>query len=112
MSSAFRSGAAKPTRQCTSFPLLPTDWQGFFLLNLCVETRGSDTTVTLPPHFYGELVKTAEGAALFQSSGHLHDFLDIIKSPDAKLLNQRGALWVRPSPPHARDDRSIDRSTE
>jgi rapamycin-insensitive companion of mTOR len=48
----------------------------------------------MPPHFYGELVRTSEGFSVLKNSGHFQEFRDIILSPDSSALEKRGALWV------------------
>jgi len=60
--------------------------------NACCEN--SYTVVNMPPHFYGELVRTSEGFGVLKNSGHFQEFRDIIVSPDSSALEKRGALWV------------------
>ncbi|PLW12704.1 hypothetical protein PCASD_21619 [Puccinia coronata f. sp. avenae] len=53
-----------------------------------------------PPHFYGELVKTAEGRELLTSKGHFEEFVNTIRKhgleeSNLEIINQvKTALWA------------------
>ncbi|KAM0751148.1 hypothetical protein T439DRAFT_374032 [Meredithblackwellia eburnea MCA 4105] len=53
-----------------------------------------------PPHFYGELVKTPEGCALLDESGHFPEFAEFIRQfgledyDSATIAKLKSALWV------------------
>jgi rapamycin-insensitive companion of mTOR len=54
----------------------------------------------VPPHFYRELTRTAEGCKLLQDSGHFHEFASYIRDyaldeedPET-LLKVKGCLWA------------------
>ncbi|KAK2737377.1 hypothetical protein FQN57_007556 [Myotisia sp. PD_48] len=54
----------------------------------------------VPPHFYRELARTAEGCRLLEQSGHFYEFAYILREfqleeedPEA-LLKAKGALWA------------------
>ncbi|KAE8226380.1 hypothetical protein CF319_g1021 [Tilletia indica] len=55
---------------------------------------------TVPPHFYGELAKTAEGCALLAEKGHLNEFASFIRrhgkeSEDMEILAKlKSVLWT------------------
>ncbi|KAJ3020885.1 hypothetical protein HKX48_009567 [Thoreauomyces humboldtii] len=55
---------------------------------------------TAPPHFYGELARTPEGAELLSRKGHFEAFADLIRrrskgdlGPD-DVLHLKGVLWA------------------
>lgn len=58
-----------------------------------------------PLHFYGELVKTAEGRMILEAKGHFREFVDVIRthgmeSSDLEIIAKlKSVLWavVRPS---------------
>eukprot|EP00743_Colponemidia_sp_Colp-15_P007761 GILK01008403.1.p1 GENE.GILK01008403.1~~GILK01008403.1.p1 ORF type:complete len:1354 (+),score=260.34 GILK01008403.1:95-4156(+) len=52
------------------------------------------STVYVPPHFYGELVKTSEGVELLRESNHFQDFTNEIKAESTPPLVRRAALWT------------------
>jgi rapamycin-insensitive companion of mTOR len=54
----------------------------------------------VPPHFYRELTRTAEGCKLLQNSGHFHEFASYIQDfaldeedPET-LMKVKGCLWA------------------
>jgi rapamycin-insensitive companion of mTOR len=55
---------------------------------------------TIPPHFYRELTRTAEGCQFLKESGHFHDFVAIIQESWAEcedhetMLKVKGCLWA------------------
>ncbi|SPO40478.1 related to protein ste16 [Pseudozyma flocculosa] len=55
---------------------------------------------TVPPHFYGELAKTAEGCEILRQKGHFGDFAHFIRQhglehSDAELINKlKSVLWA------------------
>ncbi|KAH9452898.1 hypothetical protein Pst134EB_016847 [Puccinia striiformis f. sp. tritici] len=55
---------------------------------------------SLPPHFYGELVKTAEGREMLSSKGHFNEFLKTIRhhgleESNLEIINHvKTALWA------------------
>ncbi len=54
---------------------------------------------TIPPHFYRELTRTAEGCKLLKESGHFHEFVAIIQSSwpsedQETMLKVKGCLWA------------------
>lgn len=51
-------------------------------------------TIKNPIHFYGELVKTKQGADYLRKSRHLDQFKNDILSPDTSLSCKRAALWA------------------
>ncbi|KAI9683189.1 MAG: hypothetical protein M1829_005980 [Trizodia sp. TS-e1964] len=59
-----------------------------------------DDTRILPPHFYRELTRTAEGCRLLAEKGHFKEFVSIIsesgmESHDAEIiLKVKGCLWA------------------
>jgi rapamycin-insensitive companion of mTOR len=58
-----------------------------------------ETDGTVPPHFYGELAKTKEGCAVLTKSGHLKEFVQIIRdySPNKATpaeISMKAALWA------------------
>ena len=54
----------------------------------------------VPLHFYGELVKTAEGLVILEAKGHFKEFVDYIRAhgmeeSDAELLEKlKSVLWA------------------
>lgn len=54
----------------------------------------------VPPHFYRELARTAEGCKLLEQSGHFHEFSGTIKDfqldeeDHEALLKVKGCLWA------------------
>ena len=62
------------------------------------QSRGEDLG-TIPPHFYRELTRTAEGCKLLRESGHFHDFVAIIQASwpcedQETMLKVKGCLWA------------------
>ena len=58
-----------------------------------------ETDGTVPPHFYGELAKTQEGCAVLTKSGHLIEFVQIIREfhpskATPSEINMKAALWA------------------
>ena len=51
-------------------------------------------TIKNPPHFYGELVKTKQGANYLRESKHLDKFKEDLLNPGASLAQTRAALWA------------------
>jgi rapamycin-insensitive companion of mTOR len=51
-------------------------------------------TIKNPIHFYGELVKTKNGAEFLRNSKHLQRFRSDILSPETSLIAKRAALWA------------------
>ncbi|CAD6970744.1 unnamed protein product [Tilletia controversa] len=55
---------------------------------------------TVPPHFYGELAKTAEGCALLAEKGHLNEFASFIRrhgkeAEDGEIIAKlKSVLWT------------------
>lgn len=63
------------------------------------EQSRSEDLGTVPPHFYRELTRTAEGCRLLQVSGHFHEFVAIIRASWAcedqeTMLKVKGCLWA------------------
>lgn len=63
------------------------------------EQSRSEDLGNLPPHFYRELTRTAEGCKLLQASGHFHEFVAIIRASWAcedqeTMLKVKGCLWA------------------
>ena len=56
--------------------------------------RCSRTVVNVPVHFYGELVRTSDGCDILKTSGHFHEFVEMIRSDSTSLIQKRGALWA------------------
>lgn len=56
-------------------------------------TSGS-TTVSLPPHFYGEIAKTPAGREMLENSGHFESFVRAVVDHRASSLKKRAALWT------------------
>jgi len=52
--------------------------------------------VQLPPHFYGELASTPQGAQTLKDSGHFDEFVKMLIDVDGKVpaLHRRSALWA------------------
>lgn len=57
-------------------------------------------TVPVPPHFYRELTRTAEGCDLLEAKGHFNEFVSVItrwgmeNEDQEKMLKVKGALWA------------------
>jgi len=51
-------------------------------------------TIKNPTHFYGELVKTKQGADYLRRSKHLEQFKADILSKETVMLKKRAALWA------------------
>lgn len=51
-------------------------------------------TIKNPIHFYGELVKTKNGANFLRESKHLEIFRRDILSPENNVIQKRAALWA------------------
>ena len=55
---------------------------------------------TAPPHFYRELVRTAEGSQLLRQSSHFDEFVSVISASWSEcedtdgLLKLKGCLWA------------------
>lgn len=63
------------------------------------EQSRSEDLGNIPPHFYRELTRTAEGCKLLRESGHFHDFVAIIQSSwpcedQETMLKVKGCLWA------------------
>lgn len=63
------------------------------------EQSRSEDLGTIPPHFYRELTRTAEGCKLLRESGHFHDFVAIIQASwscedQETMLKVKGCLWA------------------
>ncbi|KAN0062384.1 hypothetical protein ACQY0O_005266 [Thecaphora frezii] len=60
----------------------------------------ADADGTVPPHFYGELAKTAEGCEILRQRGHFGEFAHFIRQhgmehSDAELINKlKSVLWA------------------
>lgn len=66
-----------------------------FVLASGPELMMRDRTVlpgTIPPHFYGELVKTPEGCQVLEEQGHFLDFADHIRDHGLEHQDLEG-LW-------------------
>jgi len=48
----------------------------------------------LPPHFYGELAKTADGCKVLQNSEHINEFINTMKDISANPTERRAAIWA------------------
>lgn len=54
----------------------------------------------VPPHFYGEMAKSALGAQVLQEKGHFADFADFIRQhgledDDVELISKlKSVLWA------------------
>lgn len=54
----------------------------------------------MPPHFYGEMAKSALGAQVLQEKGHFADFADFIRQhgledDDVELISKlKSVLWA------------------
>lgn len=74
-----------------------------------------------PLHFYGELVKTAEGRMILEAKGHFGQFVDVIRthgmeSSDLEVIAKlKSVLWAVVGgvflQPEQRDDRYVRRVT-
>jgi rapamycin-insensitive companion of mTOR len=49
--------------------------------------------VKIPPHIYGELIKTKKGMSIFRESGHIPSLLEDIENPNLAVLQKRAAIW-------------------
>lgn len=63
------------------------------------EQARTEDLETIPPHFYRELTRTAEGCKLLRESGHFHDFVAIIQASwscedQETMLKVKGCLWA------------------
>ena len=47
----------------------------------------------MPPHLFGELVKTKKGIELLKSKNYLDEFVDELKKPETHVLKKRAILW-------------------
>lgn len=58
------------------------------------ESGQSGDTVSLPPHFFGELAKTHEGCELLEKSKCISKFFKTIRSRSKEPIKRRAALWA------------------
>lgn len=55
---------------------------------------------TVPLHFYGELVKTAEGRAILEDKGHFYAFAEFIRTHGLEsknletMMKLKSVLWA------------------
>lgn len=47
----------------------------------------------MPPHLFGELVKTKEGIELLKETNFLEEFIEELKKPETHVLKKRAILW-------------------
>jgi len=47
----------------------------------------------MPPHLFGELVKTKKGVELLKQSNYIKFFIDELKKDDTSVLKKRAILW-------------------
>lgn len=70
---------------------------------------------TVPPHFYGEMAKTALGCKVLEEKGHFPEFAHFIRqhgheSEDFEIINKlKSVLWavVSTSRPHIRSTSDV-----
>ena len=48
----------------------------------------------MPPHIFGELVKTKKGVELLKKTKYLEAFIADVRNPDCSILHKRAALWA------------------
>ena len=48
----------------------------------------------IPPHIFGELVKTKKGFELFTKYDYLDGFIKDIRSEETPILAKRSSLWA------------------
>ncbi len=48
----------------------------------------------IPPHIFGELVKTKKGFELLETKKYFDDFVNEIKDSNRPLIVKRSSLWA------------------
>lgn len=72
----------------------------FFMLAVPKPTTCSVFDGTVPPHFYGEMAKTALGCKVLEEKGHFPEFAHFIRqhgleSEDFEIINKlKSVLWA------------------
>jgi len=61
-------------------------------LTLKLENMNSNTN-KMPPHLFGELVKTKKGVELLKKHKYLDEFISDIRNPETPILKKRASLW-------------------
>ena len=58
-----------------------------------LDNLNSNNLTKLPPHLYGELVKTRKGVELLRQTKYFESFVEDMLSPDCPILKKRASLW-------------------
>jgi len=56
--------------------------------------NSNKNVINLPPHLYGELVKTKIGSNFFQRSQHFESLVATLKNPTENPKDRRAAIWA------------------
>ncbi len=56
--------------------------------------ENKSNSAKIPPHIFGEIVKTKKGLELLENTTYLQGFIDDIKSKDTSILTKRASLWA------------------
>jgi rapamycin-insensitive companion of mTOR len=91
--------------KCASQAGIPWAVEATLLISVVYTLSCSVFDGTAPPHFYGELTKTAEGCRMLEEKGHFAEFAQFIRqhgleAADKDVINKlKSILWavVRPA---------------
>ena len=48
----------------------------------------------MPPHIFGELVKTDEGVECLKKKSYMESFISDVRNPNCSMLKKRSSLWA------------------